>query len=107
MTRPRERAARAGLELVCRCDPSFPDLLRELPSAPAVLHVSCAAARFADLVADLPAAIVGARRASDYGLEIAGMLARGASTDGDDDSEQNVSYTREGQAYKSAMPQRR
>jgi DNA processing protein len=78
----RERAARAGLELVCRCDPSFPDLLKELPSAPAVLHISCAAERFADLVADLPAAIVGARRASDYGLEIAGMLARGLAAAG-------------------------
>jgi DNA processing protein len=78
----RRRAERAGLELVCRCDPSYPETLRALPSAPAVLHTSCPGQRFAELVADLPAAIVGARRASDYGLELAGMLARGLGAAG-------------------------
>ncbi len=75
--RARERAARAGLNLVCRCDPGYPESLMALRSAPAVLHISCSARRLAELMADRPAAIVGSRRASDYGLEVAGMLARG------------------------------
>lgn len=50
----------------------------------------------------------GVYRVLMEGLEsFAGMLARGIVRDDDDDSEQNVSYTRDGVPYKSAMPGRR
>lgn len=72
-------AAAAGLEPVCRHDQRYPSALHELPDAPAVLHVAGAVDRFVALTAvEQPAvAIVGARRASSYGLEVARGLARG------------------------------
>jgi DNA processing protein len=72
-------AATAGLVPICRHDDRYPDVLRALPDAPAVLHVAGAIERFAELTAPRqPAvAIVGARRASAYGLEVARALARG------------------------------
>ena len=45
--------------------------LRALESPPAVLHVAGGLDRFLRLVADEPVAIVGARRATMYGVEIA------------------------------------
>jgi DNA processing protein len=73
----RARAAAAGLELVCRCDPSYPRRLRALCSPPAVLHVAGGLQRFLASVAEDPVAIVGARRATPYGLEVARSLGRG------------------------------
>jgi DNA processing protein len=72
-------AATAGLELVCRHDHRYPGGLRELLDAPAVIHVAGDAACFERLTAaDQPAvAVVGARRASGYGLEVARGLGRG------------------------------
>ena len=69
----RERIDRAGLTAVCGCSPSYPVLLRELPDPPAVLHVAGDAAA---LCAQDAVAIVGSRRASQYGLEVARSLAR-------------------------------
>lgn len=66
----------AGVEVICRCDPSYPVRLRDLDSAPAVLHVAGGLERLLALVAGDPVAIVGARRASSYGLEVARSLAR-------------------------------
>jgi DNA processing protein len=78
------RAARAacvaaGLDAVCRHDDRFPDPLRVLPDAPAALHVAGGLERFADLTrADRVAvAVVGARRGTRYGLEVARSLGRG------------------------------
>jgi DNA processing protein len=73
----RSRAAEAGLEPVCRCDPAYPGRLRDLAAPPAVLHVVGGAERLGELVAGQPVAVVGARQASPYGLEIAGALGRG------------------------------
>jgi DNA processing protein len=72
----RSRAAAAGLVAVCRCGSAYPDRLRELADPPAVLHVlgSVAALASEDMVA-----VVGARRASSYGLEVARALGRGLS----------------------------
>lgn len=70
-------AREAGLELICRCDAAYPSRLSELPAPPAVLHVAGGVERFLAAVADEPLAIVGARRASSYGLETARSLARG------------------------------
>jgi DNA processing protein len=72
----RERASRAGLRLVCRCSAAYPAGLRELADPPAVLHVlgDPGAVRDGDAVA-----VVGARRASSYGVEVARGLGRGLS----------------------------
>ena len=75
--RARARAAGAGLETICRCDPSYPVRLRALESPPAVLYVAGGLERFLRLAGEDPVALVGARRASPYGLEIARSLGRG------------------------------
>ena len=72
----RRRAAGAGIEAICRCDPEYPARLRMSASAPAVLHIVGAAGRFLTLMRDDPVAIVGSRRASPYGLEVARALGR-------------------------------
>jgi DNA processing protein len=75
-------AAQARCELhrvvaLCRCDSRYPAALAELPDAPAVLHVFGDIARFERFVAGDLVAIVGARRATPYGLEQARRLSRG------------------------------
>jgi DNA processing protein len=82
LVQARERSAAAGLEQICRCDPAYPGLLSALGSPPAVLHVGGGLERFVSLVADQPVAVVGARRASPYGLEVARSLARGLGAAG-------------------------
>ncbi len=78
-SRARARAARAGLAAICRCAPDYPERLRELDDPPAVLHIAgrAAALERADAVA-----IVGARRGTAYGLEVARSLGRGLSAAG-------------------------
>jgi DNA processing protein len=78
----RVRSTRAGLELICACDDAYPSRLRELESPPAVLHVAGGLERFLELVAGEPVAVVGARRASGYGLEAARALGRGLAAAG-------------------------
>jgi DNA processing protein len=80
-------AADAGLEVVCRHSAAYPTRLLDDPAPPAVLFVrgeGDARARLVDLVGDArdpdgppAAAIVGTRRASPEGLEIARTLGRG------------------------------
>lgn len=72
----RSRARAAGLETVCRCDQAYPAGLRALAAPPAVLYVAGGLERAAELLADDPVAIVGARRASPYGLDVARSLGR-------------------------------
>ena len=67
----------AELEAICRCDPGYPVRLRVAPGPPAVLYVAGGLARFLQLAAEDPVAVVGGRRASDYGLEAARALSRG------------------------------
>jgi DNA processing protein len=76
------RAVRAGLELICRCDPAYPLRLAELPGAPAVLHVAGGLDRFLALAGADPVAIVGARQTSSYGIEVARSLGRGLACAG-------------------------
>jgi DNA processing protein len=78
----RERSAALGLELLCRCDPHYPLRLRALEAPPAVLHVAGGLDRFLSLAADQPVAIVGARRATTYGLDVAHSLGRGLASAG-------------------------
>ena len=76
---PRPVAAQAGVTLVCRCSAAYPARLRALPDPPAVLHVLGDPA-----VLDVPeaVAIVGARRATSYGLEVSRAIGRGLSRAG-------------------------
>jgi DNA processing protein len=76
--RPLLKAAgEAGVELICRCHPDFPSRLRDLESPPAVLHVAGGLARLRELAEEDSVAIVGARRATAYGLDVARSLGRG------------------------------
>jgi DNA processing protein len=70
-----ERTA-AGLNGVCRCENSYPWRLYSLPAPPAVLHFTGAPDRLAWHAALHPVAIVGARRASAYGREMAHLIGR-------------------------------
>jgi DNA processing protein len=78
---PRARAAivAAGLAAYCRHDERYPTALRDLPDPPAMVHVAGDAALYlAATVADRPAvAVVGARRATEYGLQSARAIGRG------------------------------
>lgn len=79
----RARCIEAGLEVICRCDPSYPAALWDLPAEPAVLHVAGGMSRFVELATPHPVAIVGARRASPYALENARSLARAIAGSGE------------------------
>jgi DNA processing protein len=78
--RARSRAAR--LETICRCDPAYPPALLALPAPPAVLHVAGGLDRMLELCATDPVAIVGSRRASQYGLDMARVLGRSLAVAG-------------------------
>jgi len=75
----RAAAARSQLGLVCRCAPAYPDRLCDLADPPAVLHV---AGRLPGPAEADAVAIVGARKATPYGLEVARSLGRGLSASG-------------------------
>jgi DNA processing protein len=75
----RAAAVAAGLVTVCRCRDAYPERLRDLADPPAVLHV------LGDPGALAPhdrVAVVGARRASAYGLDVARAIGRGLSVAG-------------------------
>jgi DNA processing protein len=87
----RAAADAAGLGAVCRHDPAYPSRLGDLRDRPAVLFVAAREApleRLVRLVGDgasePPAAvsIVGARRASPEGLEIARAIGAGIASAG-------------------------
>jgi DNA processing protein len=86
----RGRAEAVGLTTVCRCREAYPAALRDLPDPPAVVHIlgdpgvlgAGAASRSDDDEHGDGVALVGARRASSYGLEVARSLGRGLSAAG-------------------------
>ena len=78
----RARSHAAGLETICACDAGYPPALRALPAPPAVLHVAGDVRRLRALAEGDVVAIVGARRASEYGLAVARSLGRGLSISG-------------------------
>jgi DNA processing protein len=78
----RERIERLGLFALCRHDARYPAELAELADAPAVLYGAGARERFAALLGRPGVAVVGTRRASAYGLEVARELGRGLSAAG-------------------------
>lgn len=75
--------ARAGPQAaICRHDPRYPPVLRDLTSPPAVLHLGGDPKRVLALL-DRPAvALVGARLPSDYGRAVARDLAAGLAATG-------------------------
>jgi DNA processing protein len=72
----RARIDSAGMHAACRCADGYPDSLRCLPDPPAVLH---ALGRLGPVATGPEGAVamVGARRPTGYGLEVARALARG------------------------------
>ena len=71
----RARVAAAGLEVICRCSADYPAGLLGLRAPPAALYLTGSPGRLAALAARPAVAIVGARRASPYGIETARSLA--------------------------------
>jgi DNA processing protein len=71
----------ASQPAVCRHDPGYPAALRDLAGPPAVVFAS-RPDRLTALAGQCAVAIVGARRASAYGLEVARALGRGLSAAG-------------------------
>jgi DNA processing protein len=78
-TAAREAVRAAGLAAVCRCDDEYPARLRDLPDPPAILHI---AGDPACVGVDESVAVVGARRATPYGLTVARDLGCGLSSAG-------------------------
>jgi DNA processing protein len=78
----RATCAAAAVGALCRCDPRYPAMLAELPDAPAVLFVHRDAGQLERCLAGDAVAVVGARRASPYGLEQARGLGRGLAAAG-------------------------
>ena len=75
----RERVEDAGLFALCRHAPAYPAALRGPDDAPAVIYGAGSQARLGELIEEPAVAVVGARRASAYGLEVAHALGRGLS----------------------------
>lgn len=75
-------AVAADVDAICRCSPHYPEALLDLDSAPAVLHIVGGVKRLQELLAERPVAIVGARRASAYGLDVARALGRSLARTG-------------------------
>lgn len=78
----RRTAEASAVALLCICQPEYPDALRELIAPPAVLHVAGGIDRFLEFVHADPVAVVGARRATEYGRDVATSLGRGISASG-------------------------
>jgi DNA processing protein len=78
----RALAADAGLEMLCRHAPAYPEALRPLADAPPVLWIRGGVDRFEALLDGPGVAVVGSRRPSAYGIEVAEALSRGLSSAG-------------------------
>ena len=81
----RDRAREVGLALICRHDAAYPLGLTDLPDPPSVLHVAGETGALAGGPGDgrpSAAAVVGSRRATPYGLEVAHRLGRGLAAAG-------------------------
>jgi len=70
-----------GVEAVCRHDRRYPRTLR-YERAPRLLNVAGGVERLGELTTAPVVAIVGSRRASDYGMEVAKSFARGLAASG-------------------------
>ncbi len=73
---------RTGAQALCRHDPRYPRSLLGAPGAPRMLNVLGGAERLMELCGAPAVAILGSRRPSDYGREMARGLARGLRASG-------------------------
>ncbi len=71
-----------GADAIDRDDPRYPATLSQMRGAPSVLYVAGGADRLVRLLSEPTVAIVGTRRATDYGMETARGLARGLAASG-------------------------
>jgi DNA processing protein len=71
-----------GVQRICRHDPGFPRALTRHSGTPRLLHVTGGVERMRELLSRPAVAIVGARSASDYGMEVAHGLGRGLAASG-------------------------
>jgi DNA processing protein len=71
----RSAAAARGMKVVCRHAPGYPPALQDAADAPAALHLIGDAGLLARTAAGA-VAIVGSRKATEYGLETARALGR-------------------------------
>lgn len=74
--RARVRAQAAGIEVVCRHASRYPRVLADASDAPAALHLIGDGVLLERAARDGAVAIVGSRRASPYGMEMARSLGR-------------------------------
>ena len=74
--RSRPISVSERLEPVCRCDELYPSRLRDLPAQPAAVFVAGGLGRLIAAAGQDPVALVGSRRPSGYGLEVARSLGR-------------------------------
>jgi DNA processing protein len=79
---PAPAQAGGNVETVCRHHPAYPMSLREDTLAPHTLGVRGGVERLTGMLDEKVVAIVGTRRASDYGMETARGLARGLAASG-------------------------
>lgn len=79
---PEELDSRAEVESVCRHNHTYPLSLRDNLLAPHALSVHGGLGRFTNVLDQGVVAIVGTRRATDYGMETARDLARGLAASG-------------------------
>ena len=77
----RDVSPAQGVEAVCRHDPSYPPALND-PGGPRMLNVAGGLDRLRALTDTPTVAIIGSRRATDYGMEMAKSLARGLAASG-------------------------
>jgi DNA processing protein len=78
----RERLVRAEAVVACGHSHRYPPLLHDLPDPPAVLFGSGSADVLTTLSAEPAVTVVGTRRASPYGTEVAYALGRGLGATG-------------------------
>jgi DNA processing protein len=78
----RRRCAASGVAAICRCGSRYPPTVSDLSDPPAVLYVRGELERFERAMSADRVAIVGARRATEYGLQQARGLGRGLAAAG-------------------------
>ena len=82
VSRERERLVGAETVVACVHSPHYPELLHDLPDPPAVLFGSGSADVLTTLMEEPSVTVVGTRRASPYGTEVAYALGRGLGAAG-------------------------
>jgi DNA processing protein len=65
-----------GVTALCRHDPGYPAVLVGLTGAPVVLYLAAPPKRLKGMLTEPAVAIVGSRKATNYGIEVAHGLAR-------------------------------